>query len=219
MTKRIGNIAENFDLYNILDQIKPYENEAIEEHEIEKFRNKIEKNDPEVDILPDYDWIIPLVKSGYSDPIIVGPSPFEPGVHFDTDIVYFLDKLLGTICTQCWINTLNPGQNAVPHRDRDGREEKLQELGELIRVTVHLGDPEYGQIFWIEDTCLYMQPHGEAWQWSSPTALHGGTNLSYTQKRLLIYRGLKPYKDFNYEYVWEQGENSVLLKLDDGSII
>lgn len=219
MTKRIGNIAKDIDLYNIVKQIRPYEDEIIEEHVIEKFREHVENDHPDVYKLPDYDWIIPLIKSGYSDPIVVGPAPFEPGIHFDTSIVYYLDKLLGAVCTQCWLNTLNPGQIAIPHRDRDGREDDLSKLGDLFRVTIHIGEPQYGQFFWIEDTSLYMQPHGEAWQWSSSAALHGGANLSYEKKRLLIYRGLIPNKSFDYEYIWGKGENSVLLKLKDGTII
>jgi hypothetical protein len=216
MAKHIGNISKEFDFSGIIKSIL---DESNGHRDIVTVFDK--DGNPRSD-LPEGSFLRKLTedlyKAGYKDPVWNGIT-YYPYTHFPEDIVYFLDKKFGTICTQCWINKVKPNAGVAPHRDWDDREEELSKWGESVRYSLHLGDPDPGHIFWIEGQCMYMQPQGEIYQWDDPLSLHGGSNSGYTNKYLLVYRGIKPYKKFDFEYVWQNDNDSVKFKLPDGRII
>jgi len=156
--------------------------------------------------------------AGLKDPIWDNFTLY-PNTHFSEDIVYFLDKLLGTVCTQCWINRVRPGITATRHRDFDNRESELLKFGNLERYSLHLGKPEIGHIFMVENVAMYMQEEGNLYKWDDHMAEHAGANAGFTYKALFIYRGLRLKEPLEYEYVWQTDNDSVLLKLKDGTII
>jgi len=159
-----------------------------------------------------------LYKAGYKDPVWNGLT-FYPHTHFDESIVYFLDNMFGTICTQCWINKVSPGKIVAPHRDWDDREDLLKEYGTAVRYSIHLGEPDPGHVFWLENYCHYLEEHGNLYKWNDPLSIHGGSNSGLTNKYLLVYRAIIPYEVFNFEYVWQTDNDSVKIRLDNGTII
>lgn len=223
MAKRICNIANDFDFSDIFSDIEKFKDEVMVINCIEEYKERL-KTITQEEMLkesPDYQWVANLVNAGYRDPLWIGPPTYNPSIHFKTDIVYFLDKLFGTYCTQCWINKTLPGSMSCPHFDMDEREEILSKYGTLKRYTIHIGEPDFGHIFVVEGTCMYMQPHGEVYEWDQNLSLHAGANIGLTPKYLLIYRGLVPHEPFDYQYVWDEinENNSVRLKLSNGDII
>lgn len=216
MAKRIGNISEEFDLSNIIKEIQKPDNGYRDVVRIFDKNGNLNKEMLEEPLSESV--IVDLYNAGYKDPVWNGIT-YYPHTHFSEDIVYFLDKKFGTICTQCWINKVKPGSIVAPHRDWDGREKQISKLGESLRYSIHLGDPDPGHIFWLEGQCMYLQSNGELYQWDDPLSLHGGSNSGYTDKFLFVYRGLKPFKQFKYEYIWQTDNDSVKIKLEDGTVV
>jgi hypothetical protein len=219
MAKFFGNIADKYNFEKILDDVKATEGYTEWDYLFKDIDKKIE----DIENHPDADWVIPLYNAGYQEPMWNGMG-YSPGIQFTGDVVSVLGELFGTICTQCWINRLPIDRIASAHKDRDGREKELLELGTLVRYHVHLGEPDPGHIFWVENKCHYMEAHGNCYKWDDYLSLHGGANTGYTDKFIMIYRGLIPFKPFNFEYVWSEGTgggawDDVRLKLDDGRII
>jgi hypothetical protein len=214
MAKNLGNISNEFNFEGIVESLNTPNN---------GFKDVISILDENGSLKQTSDaraqeTMSKLFAAGYKDPVWNNLT-FFPNTHFSEGIVHFLDKKLGTVCTQCWINRVPPGAVVPPHTDWDGREEELEKLGELFRYSLHIGQPDPGHMFWLEGDCLYMEDEGQLYQWNDSGALHGGGNSGYTNKYLLIYRGLKPHTKFDFEYVWQEDNDSVLLKLKDGTII
>lgn len=223
MAKNLGNISNKFDFTDIFNDLEKFKDLEVTVNVIEEFKEYEKHSTPEkmLEESSDFQWVGHLVKAGYRDPIWIGPPTFNPSVHFKTDIVHFLDNLLGTYCTQCWINKTLPGSVSCPHFDIDEREEILSRYGVLKRYTIHIGEPDVGHIFVVEGKCMHMEPHGEIYEWDENLSVHAGANIGLTPKYLLIYRGLVPFEPFEYEYVWDEidDNNSVRLRLSDGTVI
>jgi hypothetical protein len=219
MAKFLGNIADKYDFWKIVQDVKTSDGYS----EWDYLFKDIDKKISNMHLYPDADWAMPLHSAGYQEPMWNGIG-YSPGIQFDGEVIKVLDKMFGTICTQCWINKLPIDRLAAAHKDRDGREEVLLKLGTLVRYHVHLGDPDPGHVFWVENKCHYMEKHGNCYKWENYLSLHGGSNTGYTDKLIMIYRGLIPHEPFEFDYVWSEGTgvgawDDVRLKLADGRIV
>lgn len=219
MAKFFGNIADKYDFRKIVEEISSKEGNVEWDYLFQNLEIKKER----IHLIPDADWAIPLYEAGYQEPFWNGIG-YSPGVQFSGDVIKVLDNLFGSICTQCWINKLPVDRLAAAHKDRDGREDELLKLGKLVRYHIHLGDPDPGHVFWLEGKCHYMEEHGNCYQWDDSLSLHGGSNTGYKDKMIMIYRGLVPYDNLNFQHVWSEGTgggawDDVRLKLDDGKIV
>lgn len=219
MATFFGNIAHAYDFRSIIEKVKTSQGYQEWDYLFKDIDKKLA-----LETLPaDSDWILPLYQAGYQDPQWNGLG-YSPGIQFEGDVIPVLDKLFGSICTQCWINKLPINRSAPAHRDRDGREEELSKLGTLVRYSIHLGDPDPGHVFWVEGHAHYMEEHGNCYKWDDYLSLHGGSNTGYTDKFIMIYRGLIPYENLDYKYVWSEGTgvgawDDVRLQLPDGRIV
>lgn len=219
MADFFGNISNEYDFWKIVEAVKSTNGYSEWDYLFKDIDKKISK----LHLYPDADWAIPLYRAGYQEPMWNGIG-YSPGVQFGGQVVEVLDRLFGTICTQCWVNKLPVDRLAAAHKDRDGREDELLKLGKLVRYHMHLGDPDPGHVFWVENKSHYMESHGNCYKWNDYLSLHGGSNTGYTDKMIMIYRGLIPHEPFNFKYVWSEGSgvgawDDVRLKLDDGRII
>ena len=210
MAKFVDNISNQFDLGPIVHAVNDINNGH---HDIIRMYGE-----DGTQLMPDEFIKVYGVEAGLKDPLWDNYTLY-PHTHFPEAIVHFLDNLLGTICTQCWINRVRPGVCAIRHKDFDNREDKLAELGVLERYSLFLGKPEIGHVFMVEGTAYYMEEHGNLYKWDDHMSEHAGANAGLKHKNLFIYRGLRLYKPLDFEYVWQTDNDSVLLKLKDGTII
>jgi hypothetical protein len=216
MTTRIGNISKEFDLEKMLGQLRSNPGYEADICYFENYKNNLQTY-KKTGIPSDMKWVIPLFEAGYKDPINRAAT-HNPGVHFDSDIIYFLDKKLGTYCVQAWVNRLEPGQFMPLHIDND-KKDHLLEYGELESYSIHIGEPQPGHLFFIENHCHYMEPSGEMYKWNDRFSLHGGANIGYTTKYILIYQGLRPKQPFNFTYKWSDNMTPISMELDNGTIL
>lgn len=104
---------------------------------------------------------------------------FYPGIHFNNNIVEQFVKWSGlTSYTNAWVSRIHPGYFAPIHWDVQDDEP----LPDTVRYHVHMSKPQFGHIFIAEDTCLYNQPQGSVYKWSSRKAWHAGTNCGLVPK-------------------------------------
>jgi hypothetical protein len=117
----------------------------------------------------------------------VGWDMFYPGQNFDSKIIdqfideFNLHKLIPTVHT-AWISRIHPGHFAPMHWDVQDNESQLATQPDYVRFHCHMGTPEFGHVFIVDDQCLYNQTQGASYQWDSRKAWHAGTNCGLVPK-------------------------------------
>lgn len=107
---------------------------------------------------------------------------FMPGKQFDQAVVDKFNEYFEIDCKNVWISRIWPGRFAPIHWDVHDNE---NEIGDRPRWHCHIGQPQWGHVFIVGDTCLYNQPQGTAYEWSSRRLWHAGTNCGTVPKYLL----------------------------------
>ena len=189
MAKYVGNL--NHIIGNLIDKLKPG---AIDQ----LFINTGEFEDEIT-----YKFHQPLRDAGYDDPAWDGIT-YSPVTHFDKEIILQLNKELGTLCTACWISELKPGKISPPHIDSDRRTAELQQYGQIVSYSIHMGDPHQGHAFFVDNECYYNQNSGNTFKWDNPHALHCGSNCGLVPKFIMVYAGLILNEDIVAEYNWSE---------------
>lgn len=115
----------------------------------------------------------------------VGWDMFIPGKNFDMDIPKKFCEFVGLESyTSCWISRINQGMFAPQHWDVNDCEEELAKQPDKIRFHCHIMPPTWGHILIVDDQCLYNQPLGSVYKWSSRKLWHAGTNCGLVPKYL-----------------------------------
>lgn len=131
-----------------------------------------------------------LVESGYRGPSWIGKQYYS-NVHVPKELIYELDEVFGTVCSAFNISELTPGNIAPPHQDIEYKRENFyREFGTWKRFHIHVGQPQFGHAFFVENNCHYMEDHGAAYIWDDPDAWHAGVNAGFGKKYLMGYKGI-----------------------------
>lgn len=102
---------------------------------------------------------------------------FYPGVNFEQSIVdqfvefYNIDRF-----TQCWVSMILPGKCAPWHVDQYDVQDNI------TRYHCHIGTPEMGHVFMIENDYYVGCKQGDAYRWNDQHAWHAGFNAGRTPK-------------------------------------
>lgn len=221
MVKLIGNINEYLDCDQLLKDLNKGTYEFYTTRDSSGNLDRISQlivNDPKAD-----ERITKLIKADFAAPICDGH--IYTGCHFPEKYVKKLDEYLGTVCIRIVVSEFGPGKLAAPHydyaREKDYKKElELNKLGTIEGYHVHLGEPEEGHAFMIEEECCYMQPQGNIWKWDNYLSWHSAVNNGFNQKRILSYFGLRPHKPLPpHTYRYQQKSECVELVFEDGTII
>ena len=107
------------------------------------------------------------------------------GQQFDASIADRFCEYVGMESyINCWISRVNPGDVAPWHWDVTDDEATLDAGKPLRRFHAHVSGPENGHTIIVDDVCLYKQPQGAVWEWSSRKSWHAGANAGLTPKYL-----------------------------------
>jgi len=167
---------------------------------------------------------VKLVESGYKEPFCTGKI-YTARYHFSEDIVDKLDTYFGTACVRMLVSEFKPGHIAPPHFDylREGdpdAEKKLLEYGDVEAYHIHVGDPEEGHLFLVENQCYYYEKEGNCYKWDNHLSWHCACNTGYGTKYLITYAGIKLHdKTLKYQYQFHQDTEQVNLIFEDGTTI
>lgn len=107
---------------------------------------------------------------------------FIPGKQFDERIIETLENYYYFELTNVWISRIHPGRFAPIHWDVHDDEDAI---GDRPRWHTHIGKPQWGHVFIVNNKCLYNRPQGETFRWESRRLWHAGTNCGTTPKYLL----------------------------------
>jgi len=105
---------------------------------------------------------------------------FYPTTNFDQSVIdrfvefYNIEKY-----NSCWISMIMPGRCAPWHVDQ------YKVLDNIKRYHCHIGEPETGHVFMIEDEYYTNVDKGNAYSWNSVYAWHAGFNAGRSPKFLL----------------------------------
>jgi len=138
-------------------------------------------------------------------------------IHVPKELIFELDEIFGTICCGFNISEIDVGNVAPPHQDIEPREKKFKSEGIYKRFHIHLGEPKFGHAFFVDNTCHYMEKHGNTYIWDDPDAWHAGINAGLCKKYLLSYKGIKFHDNRKIEYDWwtENNENGCIILWKD----
>lgn len=142
------------------------------------------------DPIPGLDEVTDLWnRAGYKTPDQGGTvswDMFFPGVNFEQSIADKFAEYIGLeSINSCWISRIHPGFFAPIHWDVNDNEAEYDKQPDKLRWHCHIGKPAFGHVFIAEDKCLYNQPQGTTYQWSSRKLWHAGTNCGLTPKYIL----------------------------------
>lgn len=139
-----------------------------------------------------FNEIIELWKAaGYDKIDTVEWINFYPGKDFDETVVKDFENFSGTKCARAWISMIRPGKTAPWHNDVDDNIEEYLKLGELVRFTCHITNPEVGQVFILENETFYFEKRGSVYQWPNYSDWHAGGNFGFVNKYMFNFLGYR----------------------------
>ena len=210
MAKFFGNLSDQIDFDQLLENLKPGYQETF-------YAFDAEGNIPSDISLEDLEYVTKVHSAGYKDPIC-NDMLFYPYHHFDETLVYQLDKIFGAVCNMCWIIRTVPGRVTIPHQDYDDREQILEKYGTIVRFHIHISRPSIGHVFVLKDHAHHMEAQGNCYEWDHHTDWHSVSNSSFTNQYILGYRGIIPHPEHrhrfeDYDYIWNDTVESVRIKI------
>lgn len=127
--------------------------------------------------------------AGYGKVDSIEWENFYPGEHFDKLIETEFGKFVNKKPVRSWISKIVPGKCAPIHTDIDDKIDEFLKMPGLKRYTCHIGKPEVGHIFLLEDDCFYNENQGNTYMWNSFQSIHGGGNVGWNPKYLYNFIG------------------------------
>lgn len=104
---------------------------------------------------------------------------FYPDLNFDKSVVEtFCDYYKISSYTNCWISVIHPGNISPWHVDQY----KINNNNK--RYHCHIGLPEMGHIFMLENDYFINNTQGDAYVWNDAKSWHSGVNAGKTSKFL-----------------------------------
>ena len=209
MTRFFGNLSDQIDFDQLLSDLTTGMDDTYYAFNKDGSLGEVSPEERE--------YVEKIHKAGYQDPVYSN-TIFYPYYHFSEDIIYKLDKIFGTICTMCWVNKLSTGKVIIPHRDFDDREPILEKFGVIRRFHIHIGTPQPGHVFILNEHAHYMEESGNCYEWNHHLDWHSASNSGLKSKYILSYRGLVPHLEHesrfkDYEYIWSDVAESVRIKI------
>ena len=116
---------------------------------------------------------------------------FIPGNQFDHNIVDYFCHIVGIKCLSAWISRVRPGNFVPQHWDANDNEEYYNSMDKIVRFHCHIGTPEFGHIFLLEDQIITGLEQGTIVQWPDRKSWHGSCNLGIKNKYLFNIFGVK----------------------------
>lgn len=129
--------------------------------------------------------------AGYDKTDTVEWINFYPEKDFSKQVVNDFEEFTRTKCARSWISSIRPGKMAPWHNDVDDQEEEYLKLGELVRYTCHMSEPDYGQVFVLGSETFYFEQQGSTYQWPDYKEWHAGGNFGFAKKYLFNFLGYK----------------------------
>lgn len=129
-------------------------------------------------------------QAGYfhDDPSIEWTNYF-PGNDFDQSVVDTFEKIVNAKPFMVWISKITPGQMAPWHFDAHSKIDELLKLGNPVRFTCYIQEPQHGHISIVGDSAVYRPAKGSIYQWPDYNAWHCGMNGGLTDKYMFNYWG------------------------------
>lgn len=128
-------------------------------------------------------------KAGYDSANSIEWINFYPEEHFDKNIEEVFSKFVNKKIVRSWISMVRPGKCAPIHVDIDDRIDEFRSTPGLERFTCHIGKPEIGHVFLLEDICFHKEPQGNVYKWDRFDLWHGGGNVGWNPKYLYNFIG------------------------------
>jgi hypothetical protein len=121
----------------------------------------------------------------------VGWDMYLPRNDFDFSIVETFCDIVKIDPINAWISRVRPGHFVPQHWDANDNEEKYNAMANLVRFSCHIGPPEFGHIFLLENELFYNMPQGTIVKWPARTSWHGSFNIGLQNKYLFNIFGIK----------------------------
>lgn len=211
MAKFVGNINDEIDINALIASLRQGQEKSL----ILRDSNGNLKEE-----LRGQPFAEKVYAANYLDPVISG-TWFYCGLDFSQDVVSKLDTIFGTVAFKCIINKISTGMTIPPQSSivDAQRESRLVELGNIEAYHIHLGTSAVGQVMMIEKQALHKQESGNCYKWNDYTSCYSASNISYDIKHIMLYMGIRAFREFNYSYEFTYKDENVVIVLEDGTKI
>jgi hypothetical protein len=114
---------------------------------------------------------------------------YFPEKNFQKEIVDTFHTIVNAKPWMVWISRIRPGKMAPWHYDAHQNIKELLNLGNPVRYTCYIQDPQPGHISIVDNSAIYHPIKGSIYQWPSYDAWHCGMNGGLVDKFMFNYWG------------------------------
>lgn len=127
--------------------------------------------------------------AGYKlgDPVVEWTNYFPE--QFGQEVVERFQQQVNAKPWMVWISKIQPGRMAPWHFDAHQNINEFLKLGNPVRFTCYIQEPQHGHISIVGDSAVYRPAKGSIYQWPSYDAWHCGMNGGLTDKYMFNYWG------------------------------
>jgi hypothetical protein len=108
---------------------------------------------------------------------------------FGKEIVEKFQTIVKTKPWMVWISKIRPGKMAPWHFDAHQNIDDFLKLGNPVRYTCYIQEPQHGHISIVGGSSVYRPTKGSIYQWPSYDAWHCGMNGGLVDKYMFNYWG------------------------------
>ena len=108
---------------------------------------------------------------------------------FGKDIVEQFQTIVGANPWMAWISRIRPGKMAPWHFDAHQNLDQLLALGNPVRYTCYIQEPQHGHVSIVGEHSVYRPAKGAIYQWPTYDAWHCGMNGGLVDKYMFNYWG------------------------------
>jgi len=176
MKNLIGNTNNLIDWQNVIDNLGSGKIKSV------SLSDHIDGN-------KGFDSIFTIWKNaGYNDSSIYWTN-YYVGENYDSSVDEIFSKFVGMPCLKSWISMIQPGKCAPIHQDVDDHMDEYLTKGTPVRFSCHIGEPEIGHVFILEDEIFHCETRGNAYRWNDCMLTHAGGNVGWKPKYLYNFIG------------------------------
>lgn len=108
---------------------------------------------------------------------------------FGQEIVDAFSSIVNAKPCMAWVSKIRPGRMAPWHYDAHQKIEEFRKLGNLVRYTCYIQEPQHGHISIVGESAVYRPEKGSIYIWPTYDEWHCGMNGGLTDKYMFNYWG------------------------------
>jgi len=171
MLEKVGNFEKIFDCNALVELCKKTTGKKLDSTLI-----KSTKNNHNEEINSHYNDLFTTWENCDYDLSSFEWYNYYPNLDYPKYITESFGNIFKIVPKRDWISEIKPGKTAPYHWDIDDQHINWQKEGTLVRYSVFIGKPAFGQTLCFDNECFYNIDQGTVILWNNFLDYHGAAN-------------------------------------------